>query len=437
MTKILMRAGKSPFEAMSSYETFDRNVMGSNNGNLLFASAAHKLLSTEGTSVDTRISGFNAKLAPSVNDEYDAFVIPLANAFRPSFENQLKSITGFIEKLTIPTVMLSGGAQSGPDGSFDWLKPMEDTVKNYCRAILKSSSHITVRGEHTASYVRSLGFNDVLVIGCPSMTMNGPGHAVRDLEKKDKYRVAYNIQTSKDFMGMLATKLESQHEATYFPQDIATLEMMLWAVEKYKSNRDARLPLRSSHDQFTQNKAEFHLDASTWINRMKDFDLSVGPRIHGNVVPILAGTPGVVLAHDSRTLELCEYHEIPHFKPDEAEDVRDLDAVIERADYSKFNAGHTGRFEKLVGFLKDNGISTIYDEGQEAARADYERRLAKTNLPEPQRTEWAGMSAHERVRLAKQRTTEAKLTTLAKENLALKKRLEKLESEAKSLVPAK
>jgi polysaccharide pyruvyl transferase WcaK-like protein len=37
-----------------------------------------------------------------------------------------------------------------------------------------------------------------------------------------------------------------------------------------------------------------------------------GTRIHGNVAGVLAGTPSVVLANDSRTVELSEYHGIPY-----------------------------------------------------------------------------------------------------------------------------
>lgn len=429
MTRILIRAGKSPFTPMTAYDTFDKNVIGNNNGNLLFSSAAHKMLAAEGVVVKAHGFNFSAAQAPKVNDEFDKFVLPLANAFRLGFEPQLKRITAFINKLTIPTVMLSGGAQSGPDGTFDNLKPMEPAVKAFCRAVLKTSSHITVRGEKTAEYIRGLGFNDVMVVGCPSMTMNGPGHRVEPLVNKDSYKIAYNIESSKDLMGELVESIERDHDATYFPQDMSTFEQMLWGIEKYKTTRDQRLPLRMSHHQFTSNKAEYHLDPYTWINRMKDFDLSFGPRIHGNVIPILAGTPSVVFAHDSRTQELAEYHEVPHFTPDEVASVENLDQVIERADFTKFNAGHTARFEKVQKFLNENGITTIYDKGQEKARTKYENRMSNLELPEPQGTEWAGMTPGGISRLRKQRATEVELTKLRTENVALKKSL-KLQAEA-------
>src|SRR5690554_1574620 len=102
--RILMRAGKSPFEVLNAYQTFEKNVIGNNNGNLVFASAAYKLLSAINVgTIDCRLN-FNKKLAEEVNSNYDFFVLPLTNAFRSSFEKQLIELTEFIDNLKIPVV---------------------------------------------------------------------------------------------------------------------------------------------------------------------------------------------------------------------------------------------------------------------------------------------------------------------------------------------
>ena len=227
MKRIFMRAGKTPFESSDGYFTFDRNTIGNNNGNLIFAAAAHKLLSTTDTQVDTLGYSIRPNQAAAVNAESDGFVLPLANAFRPSWEGALKNVTAFIRDLKVPFIMLSGGAQSGKDGSYDHLKPMEDSIRDFCAAVLDKSSHITVRGERTASYIRSLGFSDVLVIGCPSLTMNGPGHTVTNPTFRSNARIAYNVETSKDIMADIVEQADKNFDARYFPQDIGTLEMML------------------------------------------------------------------------------------------------------------------------------------------------------------------------------------------------------------------
>jgi len=390
MTRILMRGGKDPFHAVSPYETLDRDLIGQNSGNLIFAAASHKLLSAKDVSISVNGYSFDPKRADEVSSEYDHVVIPFANAFRAGYGSQLRRAAEFVGKLKIPAVMLSGGAQSGPDGTFEVLKSIEPDAKALVSALLDRSSHITVRGERTADYIKSLGFRDVLVIGCPSMTMNGPGHRVRKVVlDRDLYRVAYNIQASKDLAGPLVADIEAKAESTYIPQDWATLEQMLWATEHFLPTRDYRLPLRMEHKQFLNNRARFMVDASTWINYMREMDLSVGPRIHGNVAGVLAGTPSVVLTHDSRTEELCRYHEIPYFSPEEVDKVSSLEQVLDRADYTSFNAGHTERFDRVVDFLHLNGLQTIYDTDQVSTRASYEARIEGTAFPSAVEVAWA------------------------------------------------
>lgn len=272
--RYLMRLGKTPFEPYDGFATLDRNTIGRNNGNLIFGTAAHKLFSTADTIVDANRYKINKSMAAKVNDEYDGFILPLANAFRPGFEAELTRTTEFIENLKIPFLMLSGGAQLPLDGNPSSLKRMEPTVRRFAKAVLDKSSALTVRGEFTAEYLTSLGFKDVIVVGCPSMTMNGRGHRV---DKADGLNpgssIAYNLQTNNPFGSDLVKDAENNFDATYMPQDLATLEMMLWGTTPY-SGHDQQLPLSRSHSQFSRAKAQFQLDASVWIERMREMSFS-------------------------------------------------------------------------------------------------------------------------------------------------------------------
>ena len=53
------------------------------------------------------------------------------------------------------------------------------------------------------------------------------------------------------------------------------------------------------------------IDAASWIEAMRNFDFVVGPRFHGVMFAMQAGTPGGVVAHDSRTHEMCETMSVP------------------------------------------------------------------------------------------------------------------------------
>src|SRR5699024_10494829 len=146
---------------------------------------------------------------------------------------------------------------------------------------------------------------------------------------------------------------------------------------RLRGNLDPRLPVHPAHVQFTGGRAEFMLDSFSWISRMQDFALTFGPRIHGNIASILARTPAVVLAHDSRTLELAEYHSIPHFRPDELAGITSVRDVVDRADFKNFNRRHAESFDRYVSYIERSGFSHIYARGEVEALDRYESSAEK------------------------------------------------------------
>ena len=171
--RILMRAGKSPFDVVSAEETYRRRILGGNLGNLLFTHAAHRALETRGTEVKAGGLVWRPKDAARINDEYDKFVVPLANAFRLGFAKELAQLTELISKLTVPVVVLGVGAQATRDYDASRLEPIAPAVKAFAGAVLDRSASIGVRGDFTLDYLNRLGFRDVDVVGCPSLFLNG------------------------------------------------------------------------------------------------------------------------------------------------------------------------------------------------------------------------------------------------------------------------
>ena len=53
-------------------------------------------------------------------------------------------------------------------------------------------------------------------------------------------------------------------------------------------------------------------DVPAWIDFLQGFDFVVGTRVHGVMLGIQAGIPGLCLVSDSRTRELCETMAVPH-----------------------------------------------------------------------------------------------------------------------------
>ena len=121
------------------------------------------------------------------------------------------------------------------------------------------------------------------------------------------------------------------------------------------------------------------VDPVTWISELRSYDFAYGTRIHGNIAALLAGTPSVVLVHDSRTLELSRYFELPHRM------LRDVPADIhpqelaDAADYAPMLAGHRERFSRLSAFLDKNSLENTYSHGDRGAAFD--AHVAKLDLP--------------------------------------------------------
>ncbi|QDP96842.1 hypothetical protein FOE78_13805 [Microlunatus elymi] len=113
MPNILIRAHKSPFRIASAEESLEQNLLGRNAGNLIFSQSVCRLLSTRGTSERTvNLAGLERSFRPaSAAEPIDRLVLPLANAFRPGYQDQLARMTKIIKRAAVPVTVLGVGAQ--------------------------------------------------------------------------------------------------------------------------------------------------------------------------------------------------------------------------------------------------------------------------------------------------------------------------------------
>jgi hypothetical protein len=382
MKRILLRSGKDPFEIASPEATIESNIIADNCGNLVFMEAAHKILSAPGVEVVADRLSVSPRDAARINAEYDAYVVPLANAFRPSFEPLLIRLTQVIERLRIPVVILGVGAQGSVDYDTRRLKPIERSVRAFTRAVLDRSPTIGVRGELTRDYLRGLGFHDVEVIGCPSMFMWGENMRVekRVPGLEHDARISLNVSPYVKAMGsVVMANIERYPNLSYVAQDIATLELLVWGEPSKVAATQSQVPVHASHPLFAQLRARFYVDPWPWIHDLREVDFSFGTRIHGNIAALLAGTPAYVFAHDSRTLELARYFGIPHrAMRDVSPDVDPADLYAE-ADFTALNDGHPARLATFLDYLSRNGLDHIF--AHDGSAEAFDSRIAATVYP--------------------------------------------------------
>jgi len=378
---VLVRAGKDPLTPMSAARSLSirrDGVFGTNAGNMLFATATWRTLLTDDAQLVAdgyaTERGTGTREAERINDEYDRVVIPLANAFRKSFLPKLDRLTDVIRGLDIPVTVLGVGAQFPLTAEIDDAPAeLRSSVRAFVAAVLDRSPSIGVRGGFTRDFLVGLGFADdrIDVIGCPSLYGYGGDGTItprRSLTPTSRLAVTYSpyLRDAGPFVREVTTAFPHSYVV---PQTVEALGLMLWGEPtQFAHKRD--LPESAEHELYRTDRMRFFVDATTWIDTLRDRDLVVGTRVHGTIAGLLAGVPSILIAHDSRTRELAEFHAIP-FVGKSALRRPNLRRRYERADFAAFTAAHARNTETFRTFLARQGLA--HTLGEPRPRFDRER----------------------------------------------------------------
>lgn len=385
--KILMRMGMSPFDNCSLYDVIAKDLIGSNAGNMLFPYSIMNNIYQNGMTIDPYIAGNEAD-ARWINENYDMFLIPLANAFRNDYIVQLQGITKLIRKLNIPCIVIGVGMQADYEPHIEEPRRFDAPVLDFCKAVLEKSESIGVRGEITARYLTRLGVpaNRITIIGCPSMFMYGeflPMKKPLNLTKETKISICYAGRNNPNFFDFLEIVKEQYPNYCYILQKTYELKMLYagdpvpkeFVLHKhYVSTPDSR--------SFISNKMRMFINVPSWINFLSQMDMGIGNCIHGSVASVLSGNPTLVFAFDSRIRELAEFHKIPLRKITDASGDTTLESIIENIDFSSVLEGHKERYHNFVNFLKANHVQPVTNKY--GIRTDFEKRILQLSLNNPE-----------------------------------------------------
>lgn len=377
-----MRSPRDPFQVVTPQTTLDDNLIATNSGNLLFLDAAWKALSSPGVEITPAGMRARPRDAELINERYDAFVIPLANAFRPTYRWHLNWLTRLIERLRIPVVVLGVGVQASLDGDWSELADMAPLVKAFAGAVLDRSPSIGVRGELTQAYLASLGFRDVDIIGCPSMFMYGPDHrvALPGQALAPEARIALTVSPEVPAIERIVDRaLRTYPNLLYIAQDLDTMGLMMLGRNAPAATGPSEAPLPLAHPLFASNRVRLYVDPWSWIEDLRAYDFCYGTRIHGAVAAILAGVPSFLIAHDSRTLELAQYFAMPYRRYDEVKGEVDPGELYALANSTTLNAVLPERFATFTDFLARHDLDHIFAHA--GAAESFDARVAATPWP--------------------------------------------------------
>ncbi len=313
--------------SLSVTDAFSKNaehlfkLCGGNTGNFAFVFALHQLLSP-----DVDVVSWDVK-PELVKEKYDAVVFACANQLGP--HTDLGWLADRLVAMDRPIVAIGLGAQtldtSQPievtDGTRRWLDVIADHAPS-------SAPNIGVRGAYTLSQVERLGHRTkATIVGCPSNFINSTPSLGRSIAQKlssgtmDRIAVPAGLhlwpglQQIEEHLAGLVESCSGQYVAQ------SELDMIrLGRDEPDTVEPDVlekiRLYVRpqlttSEFIRWMRRYSTTFIDAASWIDAMRKFDFVVGPRFHGVMLAVQAGVPGGVIAHDSRTFELCQTMGIP------------------------------------------------------------------------------------------------------------------------------
>lgn len=393
--RYLIRTNITPFDNPGYYDAILQNVVRSNSGNLLFPHSLVRALMTDDDTVFDPVNThghFPDAEIDRINANYDAFLIPLANAFRVSFMEELANLTALVRRLTIPCIVVGIGFQGNLAGDISRGFKWADTARDFCNAVLEKSAKIGLRGETTAKFMDYLGFQrgkDYQVIGCPSMFLYGaklPAPKPLSLSPDIRIHINSKVDLPQKLHDYLKGVCDAIPDHYYLPQNQYELVALYAGLPLSYTRPDLKTmpnyyPADPSHPLFQNNRIRGFVTVPSWLDFLKQGDLNFGTRIHGNIAAILAGIPAFIVAPDSRVLELAEYHQIPHTTIADLDSEKSIFELLEDVDFNSVLGRHKERFETYLQFLSDNDLESIYPT--QNTLCPFDKKIANINFHPP------------------------------------------------------
>lgn len=353
----------------ASFEKLYAGV-GHNNGNMAFVYAIASHLQGNVTYLP-----WSSK-AETLN-KYDVIVIPCANQFGKHTE--LSGLAAILQKVDKPIIAIGLGAQADSlehdvqvgEGTLAWVQAIDAHRHG-------TSANIYTRGPFTSSQLAKNGINETIVGGCPSHFISHDAKLGETIERKWKaiktpryLSVAGGHQSWLKVRAveqqLIAMMMDPNAIGQYVVQSMGDmikisrddLESIDPAV--LQRIRDHTVPHYTSEEfrAWCKNYARSFYDVPSWMDSLRRFDLSVGPRYHGIQLAIQGGNMGLVVAIDSRTAELCSQTGVPYVLH---QDMVDVPLTRERLkELVKFNGAEYDAFRKeragnYINFLEGNGL---------------------------------------------------------------------------------
>jgi Polysaccharide pyruvyl transferase len=341
------------------------DLTGQNTGNLAFHYALAKILPGTQDAL-----GWSTP-PPQLNAMRRIGVLPLANQLGPHAD--YAGLAAKFGQLDIPLVAVGLGAQGGTDYALAAVPPgTQAWIKEIAGRSPLGAPNIGVRGAYTLGVLEQYGLDrHAVVTGCPSLFINPDPKLGAAIEKRarqpiQRIAVAAGHQGWKHLGRIEAslTRMLDDLGGSYIVQ--SPIEMVALARGEAETLPEADLiacrdyarPGASLPEfiRWSRQYARAFFNVSEWMEHLRGVDFVVGARIHGVMLGLQAGVPGLCIAHDSRTRETMG---VPFVMASEVMAGLTLEDIRARCvfDGAAFDARRRDMAARLDEFLRANDIA--------------------------------------------------------------------------------
>ena len=250
-------------------------------------------------------------------------------------------------------------------------------TQRMAHVLSERSALISVRDETTQNTLERYGVTNTVITGCPSNFINGDPGLGRQVANRAADLLT-RVQSWNDLRSLIceisggntasnavmtrSLELLDQSPCFYVLQTPALLPWALRESPDIPGNyRDASPfddPARLTR---ALNRSIIHFSSvQSWMDFARSCDLSFGMRIHGNMIPLQAGVPSVLISHDSRTAGLASVMGIPRVTAEDfvttyADRPNAMLEVIVEAMQS-YDAHRKTLAKTMLNYVKSNGL---------------------------------------------------------------------------------
>lgn len=333
---------------------------GNNFGNMLIGNGVVSVLADCEYVSRSQISG-----PEEANEKCDHIVIPAANFLWKGFD--FGYMADFIEATNLPVTIVGLGAQTNDRSMVSEIHP--NTLR-LVKIISERSPSLGVRGFYTAEVLAAHGIMNVEVLGCPSLYTNlKPPQTISPPTLENLAGMAVNFsrrvsghaysQPALRAVENALLKLAIRLDLPFVAQDeLEELELAFGEggekvskpVAAYFSGTDEAVAI-----DYFKRQTKYLCNEGDWSAFIRQRAGTVGSRLHGNIISLINVKPGFVVAHDSRTLEVCALTGIPflHIKGVDPDNFHEEDLIeyVLSADYGLYVSNMNKLFDKYKDFL--------------------------------------------------------------------------------------